>query len=413
MQTKNKHVVIIGGGAAGMMAGIHALRHGARVTLLEKNEKLGKKIYITGKGRCNVTNACSDDELMRSFPRNPRFLYAALRYFSPQDMMALLDELDCPTVIERGQRVYPASQKASDITRALQKALKDADIRLGAEADSITLDNNAVTQVLLKSGESIPCDALIVATGGLSYAVTGSTGDGYRFAKMAGHTLIPTTPSLVPIELSDTWIKSLQGLSLKNVKLTLKINKKKAFEEQGEMLFTHFGISGPLVLSASCHISGSSKHAELFLDLKPALQEETLLARLKKDIEQQGKKHLHTLLQGYMPMSLSAVFPAVAGLEPNASVCYLTLEERRRLIQTMKAIPLNIKGLRGYAEAVVTRGGVDVKTVNPSTMQSKCIPNLYFAGEVLDVDGYTGGFNLQIAFSTGALAGQAAALAEN
>lgn len=392
-----------------MAAAAFALKAGANVTLLEKNEKLGKKIYITGKGRCNVTNACPLDEMILSFPRNGRFMYAALKFFSPEDLRALLLENGCPTVVERGQRVYPESQKASDVTRALSRLLSGAELRLNTEASSLIAEEGVCRGVLLSTGERVPADAVILAAGGLSYPVTGSTGDGIKFAENTGHRVVTPSPSLVPVALSDEWAKSLQGLSLKNVALTLELDGKKAFREQGEMLFTHFGVSGPLVLSASCHISGNDKKPALFIDMKPALTLETLLARFNRDIDENPRKRLHSLMTGYLPASMAAVFPRVAGVDGDKQAGQISHAERLQILSTLKKVPLHVSGLRSFSEAVVTRGGVCVRDVNPSTMMSKIVSGLYFAGETLDVDGYTGGFNLQIAFSTGALAGDSAA----
>ncbi len=410
MPAENNRVIVIGGGPAGMMAAHSALQEGADVVLLEKNEKLGKKLYITGKGRCNVTNAGDTEELMQSFPRNGRFLYAALRSFSPADLQAALASLGCPTKVERGKRVYPVSEKASDVTRALQRGISGADIRLHSAVQALVMDNQQITGVLLEDGRLLPCRAVIVATGGLSYPVTGSTGDGYRFAHESGHRLQDRYPSLVPIELDDDWAKSLQGLSLKNVTLTLHIDGKKKFSEQGELLFTHFGISGPLSLSASCHLAGiDAQRVQMTLNMKPALTQQTLIARLTKDLQENGRKMLKSIMPGYLPHAMAELFPAIAGVEDTKFCNQITVQEREKLASVLQNIPLRFSSLRSFQEAVVTRGGVDVKDINPSSMASKHVKGLYFAGEVLDVDGYTGGFNLQIAFSTGFLAGMSAA----
>ncbi len=408
MPAENKQVAIIGGGPAGMTAALYALKEGARVVLLEKNEKLGRKLYITGKGRCNVTNESDVEELVQSFPRNGRFLYAALRFMPPIKVREMLDALGCPTVVERGKRVFPASQKASDVTRALQRGMASAEVRLNTEVQSILIEENIVTGIQL-ANDILPCQAVIVATGGLSYPVTGSTGDGYRFARDSGHRIADTFPSLVPIVLQDAWAKSLQGLSLKNVVLTLSVDGKKKYSELGEMLFTHFGISGPLALSASCYMGGvEPERMQLTLDMKPALSQQTLTVRLMKDLKENGSKMLKNIMPAYLPRAMAEVFPSLAGVEDTKACNQVTAQERDRLVQTLKCIPLVPLGLRPYEEAVVTRGGVDVRDINPSTMASKHVKGLYFAGEALDVDGYTGGFNLQAAFSTGALAGHAA-----
>lgn len=408
MPAENKRLIVIGGGPAGMTAALHALKEGADVVLLEKNEKLGKKLYITGKGRCNVTNESEVNDLVQFYPRNGRFLYAALRYLSPAMVRDMLDTFGCPTVVERGKRVFPASQKASDVTRALQRGISSAQVRLHAQVQSIRIEDGRVQGVQL-ADETLPCNAVVVATGGLSYPVTGSTGDGYRFAQDSGHNVSGTYPSLVPIVLDDAWAKSLQGLSLKNVVLTLNVDKKKKYSEQGEMIFTHFGISGPLALSASCHMGGvEPEKMRLTLDMKPALSLEVLSDRLMRDLKENGRKMLKSIMPSYLPHAMAEVFPAIAGVEDTKPCNQVTAKEREKLVQTLKCIPLNPLGLRPYEEAIVTRGGVDVRDINPSTMASKHIKGLYFAGEVLDVDGYTGGYNLQAAFSTGALAGHSA-----
>lgn len=404
-------MIIVGGGPAGMTAAIYALKNGTQnVTLLEKNEKLGKKLYITGKGRCNITNECSTDNFLRSLPHNGRFMYSALRFLPPQALRDMLRDLDCDTMVERGQRVYPVSEKASDVTKALARGMAKTQVKLQSEVDSLVTGDGAVTGVKLRSGEILPCGAVIVATGGISYPITGSGGDGYRFAAASGHNVMPQSPSLVPITLSDKWAMQLQGLSLKNVTLALSVDGKRVFSEQGELVFTHFGISGPLVLTASCYITGSeASRIVLSLDMKPALSRDTLEARLKKDLQENGRKQLSSIMTGYFPASMAALFPAIAGVDGTILCSQVTAKERGQLLDTMKAIPLNFAGLRSFNEAVVTRGGVDVKDIDPSTMASKKVKGLYFAGEVIDVDGFTGGFNLHIAFSTGALAGASAA----
>ncbi len=401
-------MLVVGGGPAGMIAAIYAVKGGAETVLLEKNEKTGKKLYITGKGRCNLCNACDRDTFMANIPRNPRFLYAALRFLPPEKLVREIELLGCPTKVERGHRVYPVSEKASDVTRALMRGLEKADVLLNTEVSALIEGDGAVQGVLLKDGRRLFGDAVIISTGGLSYPVTGSTGDGYLFAAQSGHSLAPRWPSLVPVNIREDWVKSLQGLSLKNVALTMWANGKKKYSGQGEMLFTHFGISGPLALSLSAHLGGLES-VRIEIDMKPALTEETLDARLVRDFGQESRKQLATVMGGYLPSAMAAVFPALADISPQKPAGQVTAQERRRIAHLFKHLPLTYAGLRPYTEAVVTRGGVSVKEIDPSTMASRKIRGLYFAGEVLDVDGYTGGFNLQIAFSTGALAGASAA----
>ena len=404
-------ILVIGGGAAGMAASIFAARSGASVTLLEKNEKLGKKVYITGKGRCNLTNDCDRDTFLGQVPRNPRFLYAALSFFPPQAMMSLLEEAGCPVTVQRGRRVFPASEKASDVTRALSSLMRAAGVRvrLNTAVRSLETDDGRVSAVRTEAGERIPADAVIVCTGGLSYPSTGSTGDGYRFAAEAGHTVLPASPVLVGLETAESWPRSLQGLSLKNVTLSLVRGKKVLYEELGEMLFTHFGVSGPLVLEASCHLPEDLSGVSLRVDLKPGLTPEQLDARLLRDFAASGRKELRTELNTLLPASLAACFPRLCSLPEGLHCSQVTAEQRRRLGERLKALPMTILRPRPIAEAVVTRGGVSVREVDPAAMRSRLWPNLYFAGEVLDVDAHTGGYNLQIAWATGALAGRSAA----
>jgi len=405
------NVVIIGGGAAGMMAAIHAGRLGASVTLLERNQKLGKKVYITGKGRCNVTNDCTLDEFMKEVPRNPRFLYSALSYFSPQAMMELLEDAGCPVVVQRGRRVFPATEKASDVTRALESTMRALGVRIvyDARVQEITTADGAVTGVALTDGRRIPADRVIVATGGLSCPLTGSTGDGYRLAETLGHTVTPRSAVLSAIETAVSWPAELQGLSLRNVTLTLKKGKKTLYTDLGEMLFTHFGVSGPLVLTMSCHLPESLADADVTLNLKPGLTAEQLDQRLQRDFDEHSRKLLRTVLPGILPARLAEIFPRLCGLDGDKVCAQITREERETLARTMQALPIPLKKLAPIEEAIVTRGGVTVKEIDPSTMQSKLVDGLYFAGEVIDVDAHTGGYNLQIAWATGALAGACAA----
>ncbi len=404
-------ILVIGGGAAGMMAAVFAARAGAQVTLLEKNEKLGKKVYITGKGRCNLTNDCDRDGFLAQVPRNPRFLYSALNFFSPRDMMALLEENGCPVTVQRGKRVFPASEKASDVTKALTSLLRKENvrIRLNSEVRRLKTENGLVTGAELADGTVLPANAVILACGGLSYPSTGSTGDGYRFAEELGHTVVRPSPVLVGLETEETWPRSLQGLSLRNVTLTLASGKKTLYTELGEMLFTHFGISGPLALEASCHLPDPAEGAKLILDLKPGLTREQLDARLRRDFTEAGKKQLKSVLPGLLPASFAEIFPGLCGIAPALPCNQITAAQRETLLSMLKALPLTVKAPRPVTEAVVTRGGVSVKEIEPGTLRSKLVPNLFFAGEMIDVDAHTGGFNLQIAWSTGALAGQSAA----
>ena len=405
------NIVIIGGGAAGMMAAIHASRLGANVTVLERNQKLGKKVYITGKGRCNVTNDCTLDEFMKEVPRNPRFLYSALAYFTPQGMMELLEDAGCPVVVQRGRRVFPASEKASDVNRALEKTMREQGVGIVYEArvKEISTADGAVTGVTLMDGRTYPADRVIIATGGLSCPLTGSTGDGYRMAEALGHTITPRSAVLSAIETAVTWPAELMGLSLRNVTLTMKKGKKTLYSDLGEMLFTHFGISGPLVLTMSSHLPENLADADVTLNLKPGLAPEQLDARLQRDFDENSRKMLRSVLPGLLPARLAEIFPRLCGVDGDKICAQITREERETIARNMQALPIPLKKLAPIEEAIVTRGGVSVKEIDPSTMQSKLVEGLYFAGEVIDVDAHTGGYNLQIAWSTGALAGICAA----
>ena len=406
-----RKVLVIGGGAGGMMAAIFAARAGAQVTLLERNEKLGKKVYITGKGRCNVTNDCTLDEFLRETPRNPRFLYSALSFFSPQDMMALMEESGCPVTVQRGRRVFPASEKASDVIRTLTRLLQHSgvEVRLNTRVKALNQAEGRVSGVTLMSGEVLAADAVVLATGGRSYPMTGSTGDGYAFAQAAGHTVTPPSPVLSAIETEDDWPKQLQGLSLRNVTLTLKRGKKTLYSELGEMLFTHFGISGPLTLTMSCHLPDNLVEAAVTLDLKPGLTAQQLDARVQRELEAQPRKQLANVLPTLLPGKLAELFPTICGVDGGKQCCQVTRQERETLCATLKGLPIHLRKLAPLDEAIVTRGGVAVKEIAPATMESKLLPGLYFAGEIMDVDAHTGGYNLQIAWATGALAGRSAA----
>ena len=404
-------VLVIGGGAAGMLAAIYAARTGGHVTLLERNEKLGKKVYITGKGRCNVTNDCTLDEFMREVARNPRFLYSALSFFGPQQMMALLEEGGCPTVVQRGRRVFPASEKASDVIRTLEKLMREAGVRIvyGARVKDILTREGTVSGAELQDGRVFGADRVILTTGGLSCPLTGSSGDGYRMAEALGHTVTPRSGVLSAIETVETWPGQLMGLSLRNVTLTMKKGKKTLYHELGEMLFTHFGVSGPLVLTMSCHLPENLADAQVTLNLKPGLTREQLDARLQRDFDENSRKMLRSVLPGLLPARLAEIFPSLCGVDGDQVCAQITREERERIAGTMQALALTLKKLAPIEEAIVTRGGVSVKEIDPSTMESRLVPGLYFAGEVIDVDAHTGGYNLQIAWATGALAGTCAA----
>ena len=401
----HKQIVIIGGGAAGLMAAVTAAQQGHDVLVLERNEKLGKKLYLTGKGRCNVTNLCTPDAFMKSVVRNPRFLYSALHALPPESLTAMLAELGCPTVTERGNRVFPASQKASDVSRAFIRQMEalGVQVRLHARVQAIRVKDGAVHGVTLDSGQTIPAQAVIVCTGGATYPTTGSTGDGYRLLADAGHAIVPVRPALCGLISEAQWIRNLQGLSLKNVRLTLSGGKKPLLHEIGEMLFTHQGISGPLVLTASSLMAGCV-HCKLHLDLKPGLSQEQLEQRILRDVAAAGKKQMLSVLRGLYPGELAPTMAAMAGIDPRLPACELPKAARQQLVSLTKALPLPVTGPEPMEHAVVTAGGADVKEFNPSTMESKLVQGLYAAGEVLDVDALTGGFNLHIAFATGYLA---------
>ncbi|MBQ6803769.1 MAG: NAD(P)/FAD-dependent oxidoreductase [Clostridia bacterium] len=393
-----------------MMAALFAAQNGCRVTLLERNEKLGKKIYITGKGRCNVTNACDTDEFLRNVPRNPRFLYSALGQLSPQDLLSLLHDLGCETKIERGRRAFPVSDKASDVTRALEKGMRQAGvhIRLNTRVQRLMAEEGKITGVQMENGEILSAGAVIVCTGGLSYPSTGSTGDGLRFAEETGHKIIPTRPSLVGLITKETWPTQLQGLALKNICLTGLSCGKIIYSEMGELLFTHFGVSGPLAIELSAHLP-EGKATEMRLDLKPGLTPEQLDQRLTRELAAAGKKQLSTVLQTLLPRSFADLFPALCGVDGKTPCSQVNGKSRQAILQSLKALPLSIAALRPINEAIVTRGGVDTRALIPATMASRQMEGLYFAGEMIDVDAHTGGYNLQIAFATGALAGKSAA----
>ncbi len=401
-------IIIVGGGAAGCYAAVTAARRGKTVLLLEGNDRIGHKLSITGKGRCNVTNACDCDTLTANIARNSRFLYSAFSKCMPEDVMAFFEAEGVPLKVERGRRVFPESDRAQDIVDALKRAMRQAGVQVVHKrvTDLMTEDGKCVG---VRCGDTAYSAAsVLIATGGVSYPRTGSKGDGYRFAEQAGHRIITPQPSLIPLETVETYPADLSGLSLKQVKLTVKRGKKVCFSEQGEMLFTHFGVSGPLVLSASAMMDPAhATEYKLFIDMKPALTPEQLDTRIQRDFAEQPNKILGNAMGKLLPSSLIPVMIQQTGLSIALRIHDMTKGQRLQLGATMKALPLTIKGMRPIAEAIVTRGGVSVREVDPSTMQSKLCAGLYFAGEVLDVDAYTGGYNLQIAFATGYSAGLA------
>ena len=403
-------VLIAGGGAAGMMAAIAAAEQGVSVGLLEPNGRLGKKLNITGKGRCNLTNNCSREDLLAHIPCNGKFLYSAFSQFDSQDTMAFFENLGVPLKTERGNRVFPQSDRAFDVSAALERRMRELRVRwLRDRVEGLLQADGRVTGLRGAAG-TYAAAAVVVATGGVSYPLTGSTGDGYRLAREAGHTVIPPRGSLVPLEAEGTVCAQLQGLSLRNVELTVFENEKKIYSDFGEMLFTHFGVSGPLVLSASAHMRQFGKKTyRLEIDLKPALDEQTLDRRLLSDFEKHHNSDLINGLDELLPKKLIPGYISLTGVDPHSKVHSVTREQRRELLHLLKHFPVAVTGPRPVAEAIVTSGGVRVGEVEPSTMASKRAEGLYFAGEVLDVDGYTGGFNLQIAWSTGYVAGQNAA----
>jgi predicted Rossmann fold flavoprotein len=416
-------IIVIGGGPAGMFAAIAAAEAESQVTLLEKNEKLGKKLYITGKGRCNITNAGDMDNLFANIMTNAKFLYSAFYSYDNQRVIDFFERNGLRTKIERGNRVFPVSDHSSDVIATLQKVLKEKKVKimLHTQVQSLLeepsvddMSQNVVAGVKLEDGTTMQADAVIVATGGFSYQTTGSTGDGYRFAKEMGHTVTDIHPSLVPFLAKEGYVQQMQGLALKNVEVRILNGKKLLYQEFGEMLFTHFGVSGPLLLSASAAIKPSLTAGELsmFIDLKPALSEEQLDHRLLREFEEAKNKQFKNSIGGLFPAKMIPVMLELSGIDPEKKVNEITKAERRYFIGLIKAFPVTLCGLRDFNEAIITKGGVKVKEVNPSTMESKLVPHLYFCGEVLDLDAMTGGYNLQIAWSTGYLAGVSAAQTE-
>ena len=405
-----KKVIVVGAGAAGLMAAGRAAEKGHEVHLYEKNNRIGKKILITGKGRCNVTNDSDVEGLLDNIPGNPYFMYSSFYQLDSFALQEFFKNLGLELKVERGKRVFPVSDRSLDVVLALEKYIKQNKVKLHLESsvESILIEDGQAAGIRLKNGKEEKADGVIVCTGGLSYPGTGSTGDGYRFAKAAGHHVTKLYPSLVPLKTAEDWCHELMGLSLKNIEITVKNNKgKKVYTDFGEMLFTHFGVSGPVILSASRHIILTIEEGyKLYIDLKPAMDEKKLDARILRDFEKFANKDFVNSLDELLPQKLIPVIVQLAEIDPRKKVNSITKEERKRLLGLIKALPLTITGVTGYNEAVVTCGGIETDEIDPSTMESKLVKNLHFAGEVLDVDAYTGGFNLQIAFSTGYTAGE-------
>lgn len=412
------HVIVVGGGAAGMFAAIAAAKNGHQVTLYEKNEKLGKKIFITGKGRCNITNAADMEELFDAVVTNSKFLYSSFYGYTNQNVIDFFEDAGVPVKIERGNRVFPISDHSSDVIRALEREMKKVGVKvcLNTEVKSVEAEKDKFNKVVLKDTTTQTADACIVATGGLSYRSTGSTGDGFRFAENVGHKVTQCFPSLVPMETKEPWICELQGLSLRNVEAKILDGKKELYKDFGEMLFTHFGVSGPLIISASSYVgkkfmdkNGQKKELTLEIDLKPALTEEQLDQRVLRDFEENHNRQFKNAITKLFPTKLIPVMLELGGIDPEKKVNSIEKEERKQFVHLIKHFRMTLTGLRDYPEAIITKGGVNVKEIDPGTMESKLVKGLYFAGEVLDLDALTGGFNLQIAWSTGWQAGKAAA----
>ena len=410
------HVIVVGGGAAGMFAAIAAAKNGHQVTLYEKNEKLGKKIFITGKGRCNITNAADMEELFDAVVTNSKFLYSSFYGYTNQNVIDFFEDAGVPVKIERGNRVFPISDHASDVIRALEREMKKVGVKvcLNTEVKSVEAEKGKFNKVVLKDTTTQTADACIVATGGLSYRSTGSTGDGFRFAENVGHKVTQCFPSLVPMETKEPWICELQGLSLRNVEAKILDGKKELYKDFGEMLFTHFGVSGPLIISASSYVgkkfmdkNGQKKELTLEIDLKPALTEEQLDQRVLRDFEENHNRQFKNAITKLFPTKLIPVMLELGGIDPEKKVNSIEKEERKQFVHLIKHFRMTLTGLRDYPEAIITKGGVNVKEIDPGTMESKLVKGLYFAGEVLDLDALTGGFNLQIAWSTGYAAGNA------
>ncbi len=402
----DRRVAIIGGGPAGMMAAATAASEGKKVILFEKNDFLGKKLLITGKGRCNVTNKADISEFIKNVPVNGNFLYSAFYSFTNIDLIDLLARLGVETKVERGDRVFPVSDKAKDVVNAFAKYVLDCGAKIVKVAvKKIVVNEDNTKTVVLADKRAVKCDSVIIATGGASYPLTGSTGDGYNFAKDLGHTIVDLKPSLVPLVVKEDYIGKLQGLSLKNISVTLMSDGKKVYEDFGEMLFTHYGLSGPVVLSASSHMRKNAKYT-LSVDLKPALDESVLDKRILRDFEQLKNKDFINSLDALLPKKLIPVIVELSGIDAHKKINEITKQERKNLVTLLKNLKFEIAGFRPIKEAIITSGGINVKEINPGTMESKIVSGIFFAGEIIDTDAYTGGFNLQIAFSTGYLAGK-------
>ncbi len=400
-------VIVCGGGAAGMIAAGTTAKTADKVILIEKNDALGKKLRITGKGRCNITNACDIEDMIGMYPVNGKFLYSALYTFTNDDIVELLKSYGVETKVERGGRVFPISDDARDVVSAMRKYALQPNVKLiKDEVKSLIVDNGEITGVKTAKS-SYTADSVILCNGGASYPQTGSDGSGYRMAERVGHTVIPPTPSLVPLCTEEKWCADIMGLSLKNVEVTaFNAKNKKLYSGFGEMIFTHFGVSGPLILSLSAHIKKEiANGVKIKIDLKPALSTEQLDSRILRDFEEQKNKHIINALDALLPKKLIPVIIEISGIEPHKAVCEITREERKQLLDTLKGLTLNITGFRPIREAIITSGGIKTSEINSSTMESKLVSGLYFAGEIIDVDGYTGGYNLQVAWSTGYLAG--------
>ena len=403
-----RKIIIIGGGAAGLIASATAAKRGEDVTVIEKNSRPARKVMITGKGRCNVTNACFDlDDLINSVVTNKRFMYSAFSSFMPYDTIALIEEMGVPTKIERGNRVFPESDKAVDIVDALVKNAKQSGVKfVEGTVTSFNAENNVIKSVNLADGTIVDGDAFAICTGGLSYQSTGSTGDGYRLAESVGHSITDIEPALISLVASNGFVSKLQGLSLRNISIKLFDGEKEIYSDFGEMLFTHYGVSGPVILSASSHMTHPKEHNyKIVIDLKPALDEQTLDKRIQRDFAENTNKDFINSLSKLLPNKLIPVIVKLSGIEPSEKVNQITKAQRQNLVHLLKNFTVNIRDFRPINEAIITSGGIDVKEINPKTMGSKIIDNLFFAGEVIDVDAYTGGFNLQVAFSTGYLCG--------
>ena len=424
-------VIVIGGGPAGMFAAYFAAKNGHKVTLLEQNEKLGKKLYITGKGRCNITNASDMEDLFENICSNEKFLYSAFYSFTNDQVVDFFESYGLRTKVERGNRVFPVSDHSSDVIATLSKALRDVgvEVKLYTKVTKLLTEEyhdehgevviaekksgivkQLIKGVVLEDKTTMSADAVVLATGGISYPSTGATGDGYRFAEGLNHKIVEPSPSLVPFEIQESWVMEMQGLALKNVAMTIERDGKNIYSDFGEMLFTHFGVSGPMILSASASIKAAyfkdfANEMKLKIDLKPALDKEQLDKRILKDFEEAKNKQYKNSIQKLLPSKMIPIIIKLSGINPDKQVNEITREERAKLVDLLKGLPMTIIGLRGWNEAIITKGGVSVKQVNPSTMESKLVNGLYFAGELLDLDAMTGGYNLQIAWSTGYLAG--------